>query len=267
MSRLKKKLLLYFILIAIVSISVSAEIILEVSSGTFKNQILASVCEQLSGNIEEVKAKELCASIDKEKAFVPVDRLRDRMILLLLVISASIFGAFQLFTKDIVSPMDDMVSATKKIASGDLTVNVPVMSTDEIGQIGELINDMNSRLQNMITELRKEIDRHKENIQKVTDKIGSIARDDRTGEIIESRRMKVSDFKKMVDLAREVEISLDNMSSDLASLYTFVNMYKTYKTHSEISQDEIESAIRDFEERTGPDKSAYSRGNSKDELS
>lgn len=248
MSRLKKKLLLYFLLVSIVSISVSAEIILEFSSPRFKEQIFKSITTTVERSDYSGRPSDSLDHINRDEAFRNLDQLRNRMLLLLIVVSLFIVGAFQLFVRDIVAPMDGMVAATKKIAGGDLTVNVPVMSTDEIGQIGELINDMNVRLQNMIRELRKEIDRHKDNIHRVSVKIGNIARSARTGEIIESRKMKVSDFKNMVNLSKEVEISLDNMSSDLSALYTFINMYKTYKTNSEISQDEIEEALRRFKE-------------------
>jgi methyl-accepting chemotaxis protein len=248
MSRLKKKLLLYFLLIAIVSISVSAEIILEFSTPSFQDSIFSSIANAIVHSDYTGSPSEVLTHVNHDEAFEPLNTLRNRMILLLMVVSIFIFGAFQMFTRDIVSPMDHMVEATKKIADGDLTVSVPIMTSDEIGQVGELINDMNSKLQNMIKELRKEIDRHKENIHKVSVKVNSIARSEKTGTIIQTKKMKVGDFREMVNLTKEVEISLDNMSSDLSALYTFVNMYKTYKTKSEISQSEIEEAFKQFEE-------------------
>ena len=148
-SRLRKKLILYFILISVVSISVSAEIIFEFSSGRLKNEIRENLIVSLSSSVspaivQKVGVENLDTAVSR-----PLSTLRNRMILLLLVIFACIAGAFVLFTRDIVSPMDGIVDATKKIADGDLTVSVPVMSDDEIGQIARLINDMNVNLQDM----------------------------------------------------------------------------------------------------------------------
>ena len=112
MSRLKRKLLLYFILISVVSISVSAEIIFEMSSHRFQHSILDNYTRQLAKQFTPDELSDVRKNIDEEYIFEPIYNLRNRMILLLLVVSISIMFAFYLFTKDIVSPMDGMVEAT-----------------------------------------------------------------------------------------------------------------------------------------------------------
>ncbi|MGL4370895.1 MAG: hypothetical protein ACRCUT_14670, partial [Spirochaetota bacterium] len=126
MSRLKKKLLLYFILVAIVSISVSAEIILEMSSPRFRESLSAGVAAQLNQTIDAKSLSSVKTALSSDAAWAPLYDMRNRMILLLLVISASVIGAFFLFTRDIVAPMDGLVDAAKKIASGDFTATAPV---------------------------------------------------------------------------------------------------------------------------------------------
>ena len=187
----------------------------------------------------------IISKIKRSAISEPISDLRNRMILLLMVITASIAGALFLFTKDIVAPMEQMVTATKQIADGDLTVKVPIMSEDEIGLVGGLINDMNSRLHSMIMEMRREITRHKDNIEKATYKVSKIFVE--TGGVLETKKMKVSDFKKMVYLTKEVEIYLDNLSMDLGTLQNFVHMYKTLKTETDVSQNEIEAALMAFQ--------------------
>ncbi|MCP4137803.1 MAG: HAMP domain-containing protein [bacterium] len=271
MSRLKKKLMLYFILIAIVSISVSAEIILEVSSDRFMNSVRSEI---IYGTLDEAEAKQIrekyghdkgrfyeelkkrvieqkreitIKNIDPDEIFSPIYNLRNRMILLLLVISASIIFAFIMFTKDIVSPMDGIVEATKKIAEGDLTVSVPVMTEDEIGQIAGLINDMNANLQDMIVQMRQEINRHKGKIFEAYDKIAEVVNLNNDSGIIENKKMRLSDFRKMKGLGKEVVSSLETMIADLSELLTFLEMYKTYKIQSEVSQNEIENALKGYQ--------------------
>lgn len=165
MSRLKKKLLLYFLLISIVSISVSAEIIFEVGSSRFKDSIKYSFFTQMEHSVSPGAIETFKASVDDEALFKPITDLRNRMILLLLVISGSIIAALFLFTRDIVSPMDGMVEATKRMADGDLTASVPVISHDEIGQIGDLINSMNEKLLDMIIQVKQDLNRHKDKWQ------------------------------------------------------------------------------------------------------
>ena len=246
MSRLKKKLMLYFILIAIVSISVSAEIILEMSSPGFQHNIEENFYKNIEGQVSEEKLVSIKKNTDHDFIFDPIYNLRNRMILLLLVVSASIIGAFFMFAKDIVSPMDGMVEATKKIADGDLTVTVPIMSEDEIGQIAGLINDMNINLQDMIMQIRQEISRHMEQIIKASFKISEIINVDISKKILNDKKLKVSDFKKMLKLGEDVVEILETMSDELFALQKFVKMYKTYGVHNEITQDEISKAFSNY---------------------
>lgn len=244
-SRLKKKLTLYFILIAIVSISVSVEMIFEFSSAKFRNDIKDNLIIEVQSGvpasyIQKLDSERLNASINNS-----ISDLRNRMVLLLLVVCASIIGAFIMFARDIVSPMDSIVEATKKIADGDLTVTVPVMSDDEIGQIATLINDMNINLQDMIMQIRQEITRHKNKIQQATEAITSISREN-ADEIIENRKMKVSDFRKMMKLSSDVVRLLEMMLIDLGALETFVRMYKTYAIHTEINQKELDRVLDQY---------------------
>ncbi len=249
-SRLKKKLTLYFILIAIVSISVSVEIIFEFSSAKFRNDIRDNLIIEVQQGVPAQYVQKL--NIERLNSAIndPISDLRNRMILLLFVICASIIGAFVMFAKDIVSPMDGIVEATKKIVDGDLTVTVPVMSDDEIGQIATLINDMNINLNNMIMEIRQEVTRHKNKIQIATDAISSISQKN-AETIIENRAMKVSDFKNMMKLSTDVVKLLNMMLIDLGSLETFVKMYKTYAVHTEIQQREIDRVLDQYDVNLG----------------
>jgi methyl-accepting chemotaxis protein len=176
------------------------------------------------------------------------------MILLLLVVTGCIVAAFFMFARDIVGPMDGMVDATKKIAEGDLTVQVPVMSADEIGQIGSLINEMNVRLLDMINQVKMDIRRHKDKVRVASSLLSDLIPDEKSGEIVETRKMKVSEFKGILKNANDIVHLLEMMTTDLSSLETFVNMYKTYKIKSEISQNEIQEAIESYNRSTGNDE-------------
>ena len=250
MSRLKKKLLLYFILVSIVSISVSAEIIFEMSSARFRDNIRDNYEKQLAQQFPPARLAEIRQNMDYGYVFEPISNLRNRMILLLIVVSVSIIGALFLFTRDIVSPMDGMVEATKKIAEGDLTVTVPVMSEDEIGQCAGLINDMNVNLQDMIMQIRQEINRHMQQIVKVSYKMGEVIQGESVERALKEKKISVSDFKKIMRSSREVLAVMETMSDELYALQTFVKMYKTYGQHTEVLQKDIDRAFRQFSENS-----------------
>lgn len=244
--RLRRKLTLYFILISIVSISVSAEIIFEFSSGKLQGEIRKNFTIEAERHLPEGSLKLMDQQGLTDAVGKPITMLRNRMILLLLVVFASIIGAFIMFTRDIVSPMHGIVEATKKIADGDLTVTVPVLSDDEIGQIAMLINHMNLNLQEMIVEIRREITKHKVKINEAVAGISAIAGDGRAEEIIESRRMKLSDYRGIVSQSREIVKQLEGIAADLGNIEVFMKMYKTYAIKTEIGQKEIDRALDDY---------------------
>lgn len=244
-SRLKKKLTLYFILIAVVSISVSVEMIFEFNSAKFRNDIRNNVVSEITRAVPGESVKKINTEKMNDAINRPVSDLRNRMILLLLVVFASIVGAFIMFAKDIVSPMDNIVEATKKIADGDLTVTVPVMSEDEIGQIATLINDMNINLQDMIMQIRQEISRHRSKILEAGVVLTAITKEN-AEEIITNKRMKLSDFRRFIQVSNDVVSLLDTMLIDLGALENFVKMYKTYAVHTEINQRELDKVLNEY---------------------
>lgn len=250
MSRLKKKLMIYFILIAIVSISVSAEIILEMSSPKFQEAINLNYYKQLESKMPHEDVAMLIKETDSQIIFKPVYDLRNRMVLLLFVVSASIIGAFFMFTKDIVSPMDGIVKATQKIAKGNLAITVPVLTKDEIGQIADLINEMNINLRDMILQTRHEINRQMGQIAKASYKIGEVIDDKETGNAVKSRKIRLSNFKMIIQNCNEVIDILENMNDEFYEFEKFLKMYKTFKARYEISQVEIDDALNGHDYHT-----------------
>jgi methyl-accepting chemotaxis protein len=245
-SRLQKKLSLYFILIAVVSISVSVEMIFEFSSSSFREEIKANLIAEVQQGIPGEYVKKIDTEKINEAISDPISNFRNRIIIVMIIICASIIAAFRLFTSDIVSPMEKIVEATKKIADGDLTVKVPVMSSDEIGQVAQLINDMNSNLSRMVTQIRQELDRYKIKIQQ-SGKTISLISQQKSKEMMEKREIRVSDFKKMMKLNSDVVKLLDSMLLDTDSLETFVSMYKTYSLDggSNVRQNELDKILEE----------------------
>ncbi len=89
----------------------------------------------------------------------PILDVRTHVMLTFLVVCAFglavVFGVTYVITRRTISPLEEMVAATKKLAGGDLAVRVSVSSDDEIGDLAGSFNDMLSSLERMKRELER----------------------------------------------------------------------------------------------------------------
>jgi class 3 adenylate cyclase len=88
----------------------------------------------------------IVAHIDAAEAFAPVAAFTRGVLLsllgIVLVVSLLSLLLAQVFTR----PINRLVSAVRRVAGGDLAVEVPQGSRDEIGDLGTAFNDMASSL-------------------------------------------------------------------------------------------------------------------------
>jgi two-component system, NtrC family, sensor kinase len=76
--------------------------------------------------------------------------------LLVCIVGLGIVFAFTyLITRRTISPLEEMVAATKRIAAGDLSVRVSASSRDEIGDLAASFNEMLASLQTVKSELEE----------------------------------------------------------------------------------------------------------------
>jgi two-component system NtrC family sensor kinase len=81
----------------------------------------------------------------------PILAQRTKIMLTFLVVCAFglvvVFAFIYLITRRMIHPLEEMVTATRTIAGGDLSVRVSVSSRDEIGQLAASFNEMLAGLQ------------------------------------------------------------------------------------------------------------------------
>jgi len=237
-SRIKKKLTLYFILISIVSISISLEVILEVGEKPFQKKISESFIAEMKNHIDIDESFDI-SKLNLDDAFHPLFDLRIRMILLFLVIIGTIITAFSLFAKDIANPIDALVEGAKKVADGDLTYTIPVLSEDEIGQLSRLINDMNANLQELVVEIRFEMKRMVKVVDTMQEGLKESVEDDILSEAANTRKIRVSKIKRMQENSRQAYKNLYDLKEDLSALTMLIDMYKVYQVHSTNQDQEV----------------------------
>jgi methyl-accepting chemotaxis protein len=163
-SSLKKRMIFYFLMIALANIFVAGEFIYEINSSAYKNEFVQK--------IELIKKGE--KNIDL--VYQIIDKLSQKfviMILILIIVSAIVLF---LFVLQIASPIQYMINQAEKMSDGDLSERINIKSADEIAVLGNLINDLSINLQEVIAQLERMVsnleklqDLHRENLENSPD--------------------------------------------------------------------------------------------------
>lgn len=88
----------------------------------------------------------ILAEIDQEEAMKQIVGLRNDILLMSLSISILILGVVLVITHRITTPLSHLKNAIGKIGEGDLSLNLPIESDDEIGQLTQSFNVMAKKL-------------------------------------------------------------------------------------------------------------------------
>lgn len=98
----------------------------------------------------------ILAEMDEHEAMIPVDSIRNSILLISVIISASIF-LFAIFAaRKIVIPLKRLQKASEQIGSGNFDIRLYVSSSDEIGVLTKTFNRMTSQLIAQKIELESE---------------------------------------------------------------------------------------------------------------
>ncbi|GEM_PF-888038 len=84
----------------------------------------------------------IASRMDEDEALIPVAQMRNalRLWALAMLGLAALIALYA--TRAIVNPLLRLASASRKLAGGDMSVQVPVTSKDELGQLSESFNGM-----------------------------------------------------------------------------------------------------------------------------
>lgn len=140
---LKRNMVVYFLVVALANIVVGIELLVDIGSNKYRTSVIEQVSEIKNGDKPETSI------------FSVLDRLTRKFIIMdgiLILVSAVVLF---LFVVQIASPIQYMINVAKKIAGGDLSVNLNMKSKDEIADLGNLINDLTVNLQEIIVQLQK----------------------------------------------------------------------------------------------------------------
>jgi methyl-accepting chemotaxis protein len=135
---LQRTMIVYFLLIGFASLLVGVEFILETQKSELKEELLS--------NFEKYSKNE----IGRDAVFAPIDKLRSKAILMIVIILCVMIIVLTMFIKNITGPLQHIIEVAKDISGGDLSHTVTVHSENELAELGKVINEMSSNLQEII---------------------------------------------------------------------------------------------------------------------
>ncbi|MBF0495361.1 MAG: HAMP domain-containing protein [Deltaproteobacteria bacterium] len=198
-SRLRQKLLIYFFLIVFVCLCVSLELIYEVGGRRVQEAIKSNIVKSLSltGDASD--------RIDLNYVFAPLKKLQHRMLFVVAIVIVCVIATLRFFIRDIVQPLDGMVNAGKLIANGHLGATVPVRSHDELGQLGEVINDLAANLQEVLLLVGVISSRNMKSVANIAKIVDDVEHCDICPELVPEFEMIVTDMNELVSIVKSFD--------------------------------------------------------------
>jgi len=135
---LQRTMIIYFLLIGFASLLLGIEFVMDTNSPDLKTELLS--------NFEKYEKKQ----ISEETLFAPIVKLRNKAVLMIGIIMVVMVIVLTMFIKNITEPLQHMLEMSKEISAGDLSRTVEIDATNELADMGNLINDMSSNLQEII---------------------------------------------------------------------------------------------------------------------
>jgi len=132
---LQRTMLVYFLLIGVASLVVGVEFIADTNRPELRAELL--------NNFQEYTTSQIPVA----EVFRPIDKIRNKAILMISIIMFVIIIVLTMFTKNITEPLQHMIEIAKKLATGDLRQTVEINSGNELSELSNVINDLSSNLQ------------------------------------------------------------------------------------------------------------------------
>jgi len=134
-NNLQRTMIIYFLLIGFASMLVGVEFIVDTQSGELRETLLSNFSQYTRGDIGQ------------EAVFTPIVKLRNKAILMVAIILVVMIIILTMFIKNITEPLQHMIEVSQSISKGDLSRTVAIDSQNELAQLGNVINEMSSNLQ------------------------------------------------------------------------------------------------------------------------
>jgi methyl-accepting chemotaxis protein len=132
---LQRTMIIYFLLIGFAALLVGLEFVAETGSGRLNDELSANLTAFAGG------------ALSADEALAPIQHLRSKALLMVAIILFVIIIVLTMFIKHITEPLQHMIDVSRAISRGDLRRTIEVHSHNELSQLGDVINEMSSNLQ------------------------------------------------------------------------------------------------------------------------
>lgn len=193
---LQRTMIIYFLLIGFASMLVGIEFWADFQSGELKSEIWQ--------NLSQFDHEQ----ISREAVFAPIDRLRSKAILMVAIIMIVMLIVLTMFIKNITEPLQHMIHLSQKISAGDLSQTIRIDANNELADLGHVINEMASNLQEIIL---------------FSQRICTNGRMHMDGALIQLNKPGLDNLA--IDQLRRSIRSMGDELSTLAEVVTFFNFY------------------------------------------
>jgi methyl-accepting chemotaxis protein len=134
---LQRTMVVYFLLIGFAVLFVGVEFIAETHGHEIRQAFLDGVADH-------------GPSMTEDAILQPLNHLRNKAVLVIAIIMVVILIVMTMFMKHITEPLQHMISASRKISAGDLSQTIRIDGNNELAELGGVINEMASNLQEII---------------------------------------------------------------------------------------------------------------------
>jgi len=137
-----RRMTIYLMMIVLTMLILGIEFMREVGHENLQKNILENASLLTAGEITEAEA------------IKPLVHLRNKVILLLAIQVLITSVVLVIFVKKITLPLRRMFQVSARISGGDMEEAMPVYTNDEIGRMGEFINDLISDFGEVVGHVR-----------------------------------------------------------------------------------------------------------------
>jgi len=131
---LQRTMIIYFLLIGFAALLLGVEFTRE----TYNRNLAGPVLETTSGP---------AATPTVSRA---IEHLRHKAILMICIIMFVVVIVLMMFIKNITGPLQHMIEKSNEISRGDLSQTIEIEANNELADLGNVINEMSSNLQEII---------------------------------------------------------------------------------------------------------------------
>ena len=135
---LQRTMIIYFLLIGFASLLVGVEFLADTNSPELKEKLVSNFNKYSQNQIEI------------SEVFAPIEELRNKGFLMVGIIMFVMIIVLTMFIKNITEPLQHMIEISKSISKGDLSHTITIDANNELAELGSVINEMTSNLQEII---------------------------------------------------------------------------------------------------------------------